>query len=185
MNACTMFAWWGFNLWLPGLLVDAGRTRAGSAWPGGRCPLWSSSCRSACGSDTSPSASSATASGGKGSYVDSSCAAAVFMLLYSPDAPAAAPVRPGPLRRFLRDGLLHRFRRLDGGDLPHGRPGHGPGHHLQHRPHRQRRRAASSSAPWPRARGFWFFVHPDRGGLSWRRRRSGWAFPRRKGKALE
>ena len=23
MNACTMFAWWGFNLWLPGYLVAA------------------------------------------------------------------------------------------------------------------------------------------------------------------
>ena len=21
MNACTMFAWWGFNLWLPGYLA--------------------------------------------------------------------------------------------------------------------------------------------------------------------
>ena len=66
MNACTMFAWWGFNLWVPAYLslpVDGGGiglTRRVDV------AASSSRCRSACGSATSRSGSSATPSAASG-----------------------------------------------------------------------------------------------------------------------
>ena len=51
MNACTMFAWWGFNLWIPAYLSLPAR-QGGIGLAPQRCRASSSRCRSGCGSAT-------------------------------------------------------------------------------------------------------------------------------------
>ena len=52
MNACTMFAWWGFNQWIPAYLSLPGRGGRHRPRARARCRASSSPCRWACGSAT-------------------------------------------------------------------------------------------------------------------------------------
>ena len=66
MNACTMFAWWGFNLWLPAYLIDASRPGRDRTQSGGDVGLGHLHAGRDVAAATSRSASSATGSDGRG-----------------------------------------------------------------------------------------------------------------------
>jgi hypothetical protein len=136
MNACTMFAWWGFNLWLP------------------------ATCRSR------PTAASGSASGDVGDGLRDAdrmwfgCDVQVHQRRHRPpavmrdlprdrrrpdlrvhrDRQPVGAARPRARRGVLRDRLLQRLRRRDRGDLSNRHPRDRAGLHLQHRAPRQRRR---------------------------------------------
>ena len=150
MNACTMFAWWGFNLWMPGYL----RCRP----PGRRRPEP--------GDDVRLRRRHAGRHvvrlrhvrlrqrrlGRRRTYVIYLLAAAASDPGLRVGAIAAGAAAARPVRRVLRDRLLQRLRRGDRGDLSDRDPRHRAGVHLQHRPHRQRRRAVRGRHAGPDAR---------------------------------
>ena len=182
MNACTLFALVGIQHLGAVVPVGAGVERRHRPQRRDDERLRRRQCRSACGSATSRSASSATPSGRKrtlrrvpaargrarpGLHVD---VASRWVLLAL-----------GPVTAFFATGLLQRLRRGDGRALSDRSARDRAGLHLQHRPHRQRvsrrgssaaRRAARTAIPRrcrsPPRRScspsvFWIFIPETKG----------------------
>ena len=113
MNACTMFAWWGFNLWIPAYLslpvADGGIGLSTAAMSGFiiamQIGMWFGYVTFGFVSD---------ALGRRRTYLIYLCVAAVLIFAYGTTtqydrAPAARAVR-----RVFRDRVLQRLRRGDG-----------------------------------------------------------------------
>ena len=140
MNACTMFAWWGFNLWIPAYLSlsveggGIGLTTVAMSWfiVVMQVGMWFGYVTFGFISD---------AVGRKRTYVTYLLAAAVLMFTYASLREPWMLLVLGPVRRLLRHGLLQRVRRGHRRDLSDRHPRDRAGPHLQRRPHRQRRRA--------------------------------------------
>ena len=140
MNACTLFAWWGFNLWLPGFLSSPpasggiGLSATGMSWfiIAMQVGMWFGYITFGYISD---------AVGRKRTYVAYLVSAAVLIAIYTSLRDAAGTAAARAVRRVLRDRLLQRLWCRDGGDLSHRHPRDCSGLHLQPGPHRERRRA--------------------------------------------
>ena len=140
MNACTMFAWWGFNLWIPAYLslpVDRGGIGLSTGAMAGlvvamQVGMWFGYVTFGFVSDMV---------GRKTTYVVYLVCAAALIMAYGSTRDPRLLLGLGPCGRLLRLRVLQRLRRGDRRDLSHGDPGHGAGVHLQYRPPRQRRRA--------------------------------------------
>ena len=139
MNSCTLFAWWGFNLWIPAYLslpVARGGIGLTTAAMSGfvvamQVGMWFGYVTFGYVAD---------AIGRRRTYViylDRGRGADVHVW---PGATAGGAARARPVRRLLRDRPFQRPRRRNGGDLRHRDPRHGARSHLQRRPHRQRAR---------------------------------------------
>ena len=118
MNACTLFAWWGFNLWIPALPLAAGRPAAASALEHGDDVAASSSpCRSGMwfGYVTFGFVSDARRPQAHLRDLPAGGAGADARLRLGARTAAAAAART--VRRLLRDRLLQRLRRGHRRDL--------------------------------------------------------------------
>ncbi len=141
MNACCLFAWWGFNLWTPRLSLAAHRGRR-------RRPHHRRDVR--------------TGRRDAGRHVvrlrhlglrqrrrrppphlrvTYLIVAAILMLVYSATRNPLVLLFLGPFVAFFGTGYYSGLGAGDGGNLPHRHPRYGAGPLLQRRPHRQRRRA--------------------------------------------
>jgi MFS family permease len=111
MNACTMFGWWGFNLWLPAYLsmpAGQGGIGLGPRTMSGfvilmQAGMWLGYLSFGFISDRL---------GRKRSYVGFLIAAAAFMLLYSRTRSAAALLFLGPFVAFFGTGYFTGFGAL-------------------------------------------------------------------------
>ncbi len=111
MNACTMFGWWGFNLWLPAYLSMApgqGGIGLGPRTMSGlvifmQAGMWLGYISFGFISDKL---------GRKRSYVGFLCAAAFFMLLYSRTKEPLALLVLGPFVAFFGTGYFTGFGAL-------------------------------------------------------------------------
>ncbi len=139
MNACTMFAWWGFNLWLPGYLSlprDQGGVGLSTAVMSGfvvamQVGMWFGYVTFGFISD---------ALGRKRTYVVYLLTASVLIWIYASVRTPVVLLLPRAVRGVFCHRLLLRLRRRHGRDLSDGHPRHRAGLHLQHRPGRERRR---------------------------------------------
>ena len=141
MNMFTLFAWWGFYLWLPSYLTQpASQGGVGLQLLSSSAFIFVMQAGMWFGYVTFGFVSDRI--GRKRTYVTYLLAAAALLFLYvTIRNPVGAP-RPRAICRLLRDRLFQRLWRGDGGDLSDRHPGERPGVHLQRRPSRQRRR------PW-------------------------------------
>jgi MFS family permease len=111
MNACTMFGWWGFNLWLPAYLSLAPKNGGIGLAPGAvsalvivmQAGMWSGYITFGFISDRL---------GRKRSYVIFLAAAAAFMLLYSRTREPLVLFALGPLVAFFGTGYFTGFGAL-------------------------------------------------------------------------
>ncbi len=135
MNACTMFAWWGLQTWVPSFLRSAAGL-SNAAMNGFvvamQVGMWFGYVSFGYVSD---------AVGRRRAYVSYLLIAAVAVLMYSFSRTPWVLFALGPDRRVFRHRLFQRIRRSDGRGLSNARARHSAGPHLQHRPHRKRRRA--------------------------------------------
>ena len=104
MNACTLFAWWGFNLWLPATCRcrPPGRHRPEPGDDAGfvvamQVGMWFGYVTFGFVSD---------ASAGSRTYVTYLLAAAALLLIYVSVRSPLAAARARPVRRVLRHRLL-------------------------------------------------------------------------------
>ena len=140
MNTCTLFAWWGFNLWLPSYLKSPpaqGGAGLGAATTTTflfvmQAGMWFGYVTFGFISDRF---------GRKKSYVAYLLSAAVLLAVYVTVRDPTLLLDARPVRRLRGDRLLQRLRRRDGGGLPDVDSRHRAGLHLQHRPRRERRGA--------------------------------------------
>jgi MFS family permease len=127
MNACTLFGWWSFNLWLPSYLQEpASRGGLGLQMLSSSTLIVVMQVGMWLGYVTF-------------GYVSDRIGVPAVCLRVGPRADRAARARA--FRRVLRDRLLQRVRRRDRRDLPNRDPRNRAGLHLQHRPRRVRRGA--------------------------------------------
>ena len=135
----TLFAWWGFYLWLPSYLTQpASQGGVGLQLLSSSAFIFVMQAGMWFGYVTFGFVSDRI--GRKRTYVAYLLAAAALLFLYvTIRNPVGAP-RPRAICRLLRDRLFQRVWRGDRGDLSDRHPGERPGLHLQHRPSRQRRR---------------------------------------------
>ncbi len=151
MNACTMFAWWGFNQWIPAYLslpaAEGGiglSTRVMSGFIiAMQVGMWFGYVTFGFISDRA---------GRRRAYVTYLVTAAVLMLAYAVTQQPAGVARARACGGVLRHRVLHRVRGRDGGDLPDRDPRHRAGLHLQRRAHRERHRAVGRRPPGRHAR---------------------------------
>ena len=116
MNACTLFGWWGFNLWLPSYLQEpASRGGVGLQMLSSSAMIVVMQVGMWFGYITFGFVSDRI--GRKRTYIVYLLAAALLLFVYvSVRAPLGA-ARARAVRRVLRDRLLQRLRRGDGRDL--------------------------------------------------------------------
>ncbi len=113
MNACTMFAWWGFNLWIPAYLslpVASGGVGLSTAAMSGfivamQVGMWFGYVTFGFISD---------ALGRRRTYLIYLCAAAVLIFALRLDYECDRAAAPWTVRGLLRDRLLQRLWRGDG-----------------------------------------------------------------------
>ncbi len=140
MNAATMFAWWGFNLWIPAYLslpVERGGMGLTTATMANfvivmQIGMWLGYVTFGFVSD---------AFGRKPTYVVYLLAASGLMWAYAVSRDAADAVAARTVRGLLRHRLFQRIRRDHRGAVPDVGAGHRPGADLQHWADRQRRGA--------------------------------------------
>ena len=148
MNTCTLFAWWGFNLWLPSYLKSSpdqgGAGLSGAATTGYlfimQAGMWFGYVTFGFVSDRF---------GRKRTYVELPAHRGGAARRLRVGAEPVDAARARTVRRVCRDRLLQRLRRGHGRDLSDLGPRHRAGLHLQHRPSGQRRRAVPRSARSP------------------------------------
>ena len=137
MNACTLFGWWGLNLWVPAYLNlpvergGIGLSSSAMSWfvIAMQVGMWFGYISFGYIAD---------AIGRKRAYVIFVLMASLLLPLYGVLRDAGAAAGAGPVRRVLRHRLLQRLRRGDRGAVSHLGAGDGGRRLLQRRPHRQR-----------------------------------------------